>query len=74
MKVDYRLRRKLILFWMDCIIVSGQQDFGIMNFEDDLDLKVKDFLWKYQLKVSLRMLKVKVVKKKFVFFVSKLCE
>lgn len=73
MKVDYRLRRK-ILFWMDCIIVSGQQDFGIMNFEDDLDLKVKDFLWKYQLKVSFRMLKVKVVKKKFVFFVSKLCE
>lgn len=59
---------------MDCIIVSGQQDFGIMNFEDDLDLKVKDFLWKYQLKVSLRMLKVKVVKKKFVFFVSRLCE
>lgn len=73
MKVDHRPRRKTP-FRMDRTTASGQQDPGTTNLEDDLDLKVKDFLRKHQPKASPRTLKVKAVKKKPAFPASKLRE
>ena len=72
MKVDHRPRRKTP-FQMDRTTTSGQQDSG-SNLEDNLDLKVKDFLRKHQPKASPRTLKVKAVKKKPAFPASKLRE
>ena len=72
MRVDRRPRRKTP-FWMDGTLASDQQD-SARNPEDDLDLKVKDFLRRHQPKASPRTLKVKAVKKKPAFSASKLRE
>jgi len=72
MRVDRRPRRKTP-FWMDGTVANNQQD-SASNPDDDLDLKVKDFLRRHQPKASPRTLKVKAIKKKPVFSASKLRE
>ena len=72
MKVDQRPRTKTP-FRMHRMVASDQQ-YSATNPEDDLDLKVKDFLRKHQPKASPRTLKVKAIKKKPAFSASKLRE
>ena len=72
MRVDRRPRRETP-FRMDGTVANNQQD-SARNPDDDLDLKVKDFLRRHQPKASPRTLKVKAVKKKPVFSASKLRE